>query len=580
MRTRSSGCHRREHGCHTHVLASMPVAVGWRGDARRQRPHASPVRLVCRPVKAPHQGSVRGLVVLSLALTLGLTSLVGPARPAKAAVPMLEPPFDASYEALELGSVPGLPPSYGGLTLAAGDEDTLLIGGDANSESGALYAIDVVRDADGHITGFSGTATRVIDAAFNDGGVGYGPGGVLFLARWPANALGQTKPGSTTTDKVIDMYTFGVDRSLSAFAFVPDGFPGAGQLKLVTYGAGSWHTADTAPDGDGTFDLIDVTPVPESALTGGPEGMVFVPPGSPGFLEPSILISEFDAGSVAAYELDANGDPIVATRRTFISGLSGAEGAYIDPVTGDFLFSTFGGGDRVVVVRGFASPAPNNAPARPVPGSVQVVSESGMVAPAADAAIEIVLDTSGSMRQQIEPGRTRAEVAKSAMTELVTNQLPAGALVALRTFGDTPDSCDTNLAVPLQPLDPGAMASTIDQLPVVNLVRTPIAASLEAVASDLGEAPGPKIVVLVTDGEETCDGDPAAAIGGLVDQGFDVHVNIVGFALNDDALRATFQEWARLGQGSYFDATNAEQLGAAIAAAVQAPFEVDRKSVV
>jgi hypothetical protein len=39
-----------------------------------------------------------------------------------------------------------------------------------------------------------------------------------------------------------------------------------------------------------------------------------------------------------------------------MTGLTGAEGALIDPVTGDFIFSTFGGGDHVIVVRGFSLP--------------------------------------------------------------------------------------------------------------------------------------------------------------------------------------------------------------------------------
>jgi hypothetical protein len=46
----------------------------------------------------------------------------------------------------------------------------------------------------------------------------------------------------------------------------------------------------------------------------------------------------------------------VGTRTDFITGLSGAEGAFIDPVTGDFLFSTFGGGNSVIRVSGFAVP--------------------------------------------------------------------------------------------------------------------------------------------------------------------------------------------------------------------------------
>ena len=48
---------------------------------------------------------------------------------------------------------------------------------------------------------------------------------------------------------------------------------------------------------------------------------------------------------------------MVATRRDFVTGLDGAEGAFVDPVTGDFLFSTYGGGNRVIVVRGFARAA-------------------------------------------------------------------------------------------------------------------------------------------------------------------------------------------------------------------------------
>jgi secreted protein with Ig-like and vWFA domain len=111
-------------------------------------------------------------------------------------------------------------------------------------------------------------------------------------------------------------------------------------------------------------------------------------------------------------------------------------------------------------------------------------------------------------------------------------------------------------------------------VPVVNDVRTPIGASLTAVAGDLGTAPGPKIVVLVTDGEETCGGDPAAAIAALNASGIDVRVNIVGFALDDEALKAQFEQWAELGNGQYIDAGNQAELTAAVAAAVQPTYDV------
>jgi hypothetical protein len=57
---------------------------------------------------------------------------------------------------------------------------------------------------------------------------------------------------------------------------------------------------------------------------------------------------------------------VLSTRRVIVTGLSGAEGALVDPVTGDFIFSTFGGEGRIIVVRGFRAPPPELPP--PVAG--------------------------------------------------------------------------------------------------------------------------------------------------------------------------------------------------------------------
>ena len=200
---------------------------------------------------------------------------------------------------------------------------------------------------------------------------------MLFLARWPVNQLGQTKPGSTVTDKLIDVAPLGVASSLVSLGFVPPGMPGAGRLKLASYSGGQWYDAGVAPDGSGTYNLVGVTAVPGSTLSGGIVGFVYVNAGSRQFSGPSMLVSEYSADNVAAYSVDGNGNPIPSTRRTFLTGLDGADGAFIDPITGDFLFSTFGGGDRVVVIRGFASPLPppvagKNVNALPTGGTVKV----------------------------------------------------------------------------------------------------------------------------------------------------------------------------------------------------------------
>ena len=296
------------------------------------------------------RNGIRVVVLLALALA------VVPAGSASGQT--LVAPFTGSYTVHDIGQVPGVPDSLGGLTLKAGTNDRLLIGGQANDAAGALYEIGLVRDGSGHIVGFSGTAARFADAANNDGGVTYGPGGVLFLARWPLNELGQTKPGSAITDKIIPLTPLGIESSLASLQFVPQGQPGAGSLKLASYRGGAWYDADVTADGAGTYDLANVREIPDSRIDGGPEGFVYVTSGSPQFSGPSLLVSEYGVDEVAAYQVDGNGDPVVSTRRPVITGLDGAEGALLDPVTGDFLFSTFGGGSRVVVVRGFRAPPP------------------------------------------------------------------------------------------------------------------------------------------------------------------------------------------------------------------------------
>ena len=278
-----------------------------------------------------------------------------------AAAQTVVPPYDASYTLSNLGSVPSLPTPYGGLTFLTGNPNVIVIGGAANVAGGALYSIGVVRNAMNHITGFTGTAAHFSEGQFNDGGVVFGPGNVLFYTRFPTNEVGEIKSGSVTTDKVVALTPLGVGSSVGALNFVPAGFPGAGQLKIVSYDTGQWYTASFAPDGAGTYDIT--SPVLNTTINVGPEGFVYVPVGSPIFPSgTSMLVAEYGNDVIATYQIDASGNPTPPSRAVFVSGLTGAEGSVIDPVTGDFLFSTFGGINQVIVVQGFAPP-PTNTPA-------------------------------------------------------------------------------------------------------------------------------------------------------------------------------------------------------------------------
>jgi hypothetical protein len=149
------------------------------------------------------------------------------------------------------------------------------------------------------------------------------------------------------------LMSVGVANSSGSLGFVPANLPGGGGFKLVSWPGGQWHTLLLTPDAMGTFDIAPAKPT--LTLPGGPEGFVYVAAGSPLFTAHSMLVSEWSANAIATYEIDAAGDPALATRKDFITGLQGAEGAYRDPATGDFFFSTWGQTlDRVIVVRGFA----------------------------------------------------------------------------------------------------------------------------------------------------------------------------------------------------------------------------------
>jgi hypothetical protein len=215
-------------------------------------------------------------------------------------------------------------------------------------------------------------------------------------------------------------------------------------------------------------------------------------------------------------------------------------------------------------------------PPKTVPGKLRVVSQGaapGQVGLAKTTAVEVILDASGSMLQRVGPKR-RIDIARTVLTDLVTKTIPPGTPVAMRVFGHKETgSCRTDLEQPLAPLDPARTAALIAKLQPQNLAKTPIGKSLELVAQDLQSNQGERVVVLITDGEETCGGDPASAIEQLRAARVDVRVNIVGFAVDEPTLKDTFRKWARIGGGEYFDASSESQLGASLVEAVRVPFQ-------
>jgi hypothetical protein len=218
----------------------------------------------------------------------------------------------------------------------------------------------------------------------------------------------------------------------------------------------------------------------------------------------------------------------------------------------------------------------------PPPGTLEVRSPddpSGQVAIGEQVGVEIILDTSGSMLRR-SGGRRRIDIAKAVLRDLVEQRIPRGTPVAVRVLGSGRNPCGTELAVPLGPLDPATVVDRIDAITVHQATDTPLGQAIASVPADLSASNGTRILLLITDSEEIwpnpdlCRSDPARAIRNLARQGVDARLNIVGFGVTAKRARAQLRRWARLGNGSFFEARDADELGRAIRQAVSAPFVV------
>lgn len=209
------------------------------------------------------------------------------------------------------------------------------------------------------------------------------------------------------------------------------------------------------------------------------------------------------------------------------------------------------------------------AAALPGPGSLVVRQAPG----AAPAAVEIVFDASGSMGRELPSGEQRITAAKRTLAELVGEVLPEGTPFALRAFGHiTPTSCESRLDVPFGPLDRAEAMAAVEAIAPKLLSQTPIADSLLNVPDDLAAAAGARTVILITDGEESCGGDPAEAVREARKRG-PLDLAIVSLGLEPEAL-AVFERLAADVGASYVDVASYEALAAAVAEALNPAFEV------
>ena len=196
----------------------------------------------------------------------------------------------------------------------------------------------------------------------------------------------------------------------------------------------------------------------------------------------------------------------------------------------------------------------------------------------AERNVEIVLDASNSMWGRMQD-RTKLEVARQALEALVPS-LPPDLRIGLRAYGhrhrhELRKCEDSELLVPLGPGSQERIREAIAGLQPRG--QTPLAHSLREVARDFEGLRGERAVVLVTDGIESCGGDPVAAARDLQGDGA-LPVHVIGFGLSNhaDEDTASLRAIAETSGGRFLTARNARELRDALAGTVGTAFRVHR----
>jgi Ca-activated chloride channel family protein len=192
------------------------------------------------------------------------------------------------------------------------------------------------------------------------------------------------------------------------------------------------------------------------------------------------------------------------------------------------------------------------------------------------AGVLFVFDRSGSMgygldgNEQTQSGSRRIDYAKAALLQQLDHLSDGDPLGLILLPYDSP--CDTAVVVGLGSGHKGRIHGLISGVDVPrtrpSYGGTPLAEAINLAGQVVEQYGGGIKAVVLTDGEETCDGDPVATAQYWRGRGIDVVIEVVGFVV-DQAARQQLSAIAMAGGGRYYDAQDASQLSAALTAAVR-----------
>lgn len=176
---------------------------------------------------------------------------------------------------------------------------------------------------------------------------------------------------------------------------------------------------------------------------------------------------------------------------------------------------------------------------------------------AKESNLVFIFDASGSMWGQIN-GKAKITIAKEAMKAIIKS-LPDNINVGLVAYGHRKkgDCDDVETLIPLSKIDKQALLARVSAINPKG--KTPIVRSVKLTAESIKHIEDETTILLVSDGEETCDSEPCAFIRELKGLGINFIMHVVGFDVGpkiEEQLRCM----AKAGGGEYFPASDADNL--------------------
>ncbi len=199
-----------------------------------------------------------------------------------------------------------------------------------------------------------------------------------------------------------------------------------------------------------------------------------------------------------------------------------------------------------------------------------------LVAWATPENLVFILDASNSMNKPFD-GESRLDVAKGALSELL-EIFPEGVNVGLFVYGhriaksDREASCqDIEPLFSLLPFDASVGEEmTAAFLGVKAQGLTPLADALVAASNEISAFSGESAIVLISDGEETCGGDPLVVAHMIATMTPPTLLHVIGLDV-EQQVRATMIAMAEATGGEYRDVSEAKDLFAALFAVISPP---------